>query len=136
MHHICYENVKDEPLFPEIWKNAVMPFIMKTPGLPLVAHNACGFDMNVIRSCCDYYKMEYPELEYFDSLLTAKKAWPELKSRSLPILCRHFGIQYTAHHALDDARSCGLITAMAARKSCTATVQELLSKCRVKMGKF
>ena len=47
-----------------------------------------------------------------------------------------FGIIYNAHHALDDARACGLITAMAARKSCTATVQELLCKCRLKMGKF
>ena len=136
VHHICYENVKDEPLFPEIWKNAVMPFIMKTPGLPLVAHNACGFDMNVIRGCCDYYKMEYPELEYFDSLLTAKKAWPELKSRSLPILCGHFGIKYKAHHALDDARSCGIITALAARKLGAKNVPELLCKCGLQMGRF
>ena len=113
-----------------------MPFIMKTPGLPLAAHNGNKFDMKVIRACCDYYKMPYPQLEYFDTLHIAEKAWPELKSHSLPELCRHFGIIYNAHHALDDARACGLITAMAARKSGSNTVQELLCKCRVKMRRF
>lgn len=136
VHHICYEDVKNEPHFPEIWNNTVMPFIMKTPGLPLAAHNGNRFDMKVIRACCDYYKMPYPQLEYFDTLHIAEKAWPELKSHSLPELCRHFGIIYNAHHALDDARACGLITAMAATKLGAKNVYELLCKCGLTMGRF
>lgn len=47
VHHLTYADVKDSPKFPEVWDQKIIPFIEKTPGLPLVAHNA-KFDMSVI----------------------------------------------------------------------------------------
>lgn len=104
IHHITYSDVRNKPQFPEIWENIVNPFIMKTPGLPMVAHNA-SFDMKVLRDCFEYYKMPKPNLEYFDSCAISRKSWPELKSHALTALCGHFNIIYTAHDALEDARS-------------------------------
>ena len=54
-----------------------MPFVNKTPGVPLVAHNGNMFDMPVIQSCCEYFGMDVPKIEYL------------------------------AHDALEDSRTCG-----------------------------
>ena len=59
IHHISYNDVRNKPYFPEIWDTMVMPFIKKTPGIPLVAHNGNMFDMPVIQSCCEYFGKSY-----------------------------------------------------------------------------
>ena len=81
IHHISYDHVRDKPYFPEIWDSMVMPFINRTPGIPLVAHNGDTFDMPLIKECCDYFGMELTSLTYFDSLLIARKTWPEVESQ-------------------------------------------------------
>ena len=58
------------------------------------------FDMPVIKSCCEYFEMPLPEFEYFDSLIVARRTWPEIKSHQLTKLGEHFGIEYIAHDAL------------------------------------
>lgn len=83
IHGISYDDVRDKPYFPEVWDNLVMPFINKTLGIPLVAHNGHTFDMPVIRDCCNYFGMDLPSLSYIDSLLIARKTWPELESHRL-----------------------------------------------------
>jgi len=67
IHHICWDDVCEEPYFDEVWNSTIVPFLNETPELPLVAHNAI-FDMNVLRSCHEYYGMTLPKLTYFDSL--------------------------------------------------------------------
>ncbi|MBQ3922759.1 MAG: hypothetical protein II707_05630, partial [Spirochaetales bacterium] len=47
----------------------------------------------------------------------AKQAWQGLKCYKLTYLAEKFGIEYDAHNALDDARTCGRIYAMAMSKS-------------------
>ena len=130
IHHISYRDVQDKPYFPEVWDTLVMPFILKTPDIPLVAHNA-RFDMNVIRQCCDYYGMPLPKLSYFDSLAVARKTWPELECHQLTFLGEHFGITYNAHDALEDSRTCGKIIALAAEKWVVSDVDALLEKCGI-----
>ena len=56
IHHISYNDVRNKPYFPEIWDTMVMPFVNKTPGVPLVAHNGNMFDMPVIQSCLLWLK--------------------------------------------------------------------------------
>ena len=51
IHHISYDDVRDKPYFPEVWDTIVMPFINKTPNIPLVAHNGNMFDIPVIKDC-------------------------------------------------------------------------------------
>lgn len=112
IHHLSYDDVKDCPTFDEVWSKQVMPFINKTPKLPLVAHNAM-FDMSVIRGSCEYYGMDIPNIKYFDSLKIAKKVWPE-DSHKLTDLGAKFNIEYNAHDALEDSYTCGKIILIAA----------------------
>ena len=130
IHHISYKDVQGKPYFPEIWNTLVMPFINQTPGIPLVAHNGNIFDMQVIRECCRYFEMEVPKLEYFDSLDIARKTWPDFESHSLTFLGEHFGIDYLAHDALEDSRTCGKIVKFSADKWGVSSVDELLKCCK------
>lgn len=129
IHHISYDDVRDKPYFPEVWDSIVMPFINQTPGVPLVAHNGKTFDIPVIQKCCEYFGMEVPSFEYFDSLVVAKKTWPELDCHRLTFLGKRFGIAYNAHDALDDSRTCGKIVKLAADKWGVSSVADLLKKC-------
>ena len=48
----------------------------------------------------------YPfERQGMDTLKIARRFLPELESRSLPFLCKHYGISHRAHDALADARA-------------------------------
>ncbi|MCR4733478.1 MAG: 3'-5' exoribonuclease [Treponema sp.] len=134
IHHLSYEDVKNEGKFPEVWDNKVLPFLQKTPNLPLVAHNA-KFDMNVIWDCCHFYKHKLPDKQYFCSLALARKVWPEFEHHALTFLGGQFGIKYAAHEALDDSRTCGLVVALAAQKLGAKTVDQLLQKCKLKLEK-
>ena len=136
IHHISYNDVRDKPYFPEIWDTMVIPFINQTPGIPLVAHNGNMFDMPVIKDCCCYYGMDVPKLEYFDSLIVAKKTWPELDSHKLKELGAYFGIDYLAHDALEDSRTCGQLIKLAADKWSVNSVDELLNACKTSTKKF
>ena len=132
IHHISYEDVCNQSQFPEVWNDLVLPFISKTPEFPFVAHKA-NFDMGVIRGCFEYFSLPKQKFCYFDSLKIARKTWPELKSHKLTFLGETFGIIYNAHEALDDARTCGKIVALAAQKHRAKTVQDLLSSCNLEM---
>ncbi|MCR5188448.1 MAG: hypothetical protein K6C97_05890 [Treponema sp.] len=136
IHHLTADDVKDSPLFPEVWNNDVMPFINKTPGIPLAAHNGNYFDMNIIRGCCDYYNMKYPYVEYIDTLLIAKATWPDFPSHKLTELGKHFGITYLAHDALEDSRTCGIVVELAAKKWGVNSVKDLLKACKLEKGFF
>lgn len=128
IHGISYDDVRDKPYFPEIWKEQVMPFIEKTPDLPLVAHNAT-FDMSVIKGCCQHYEMAIPNIRYFDSLPIARRTWPDLSSHKLTMLGEYFGIQYKAHDALEDSRTCGKVVSLSADKWGAGSVEELVNCC-------
>lgn len=135
VHHLTYADVKDSPKFPEVWDQKIIPFIEKTPGLPLVAHNA-KFDMSVIWDACNYYHHKLPGYNYFCSLQLSKKVWPEFEKHALTFLGQKFGIEYLAHDALEDSRTCGLIVNLAAQKTACRTVEELLKKCGLKLDKI
>lgn len=136
IHHISYNDVRDKPYFPEVWDTIVMPFINKTPDIPLVAHNGNMFDMPVIKNCCEYFGMEVPKLEYFDSLIVAKKTWPDLESHRLTALGEYFKIEYLAHDALEDSRTCGQIIKFAADKWGVNSIKKLLDCCETKICSF
>lgn len=134
IHGISYDDVRDKPLFPEIWESIAMPFINKK-NVPLVAHNA-GFDMNVIRDCCSYYELKIPEILYFDSLHLSRNVWPDLESHKLTDLGRFFCIDYMSHDALEDSRTCGLIVKKAADRLGKDSLNEVLSNAGVSFHKL
>ncbi|MCR5765879.1 MAG: 3'-5' exonuclease [Treponema sp.] len=136
IHHISYDDVRNKPYFPEVWDTIVMPFIKQTPDIPLVAHNGNTFDIPVIQNCCNYYDMELPKLEYFDSLTVARKTWPELENHKLTQLGEYLGIKYLAHDALEDSRTCGKIISFAANKWKVNSIEELLKACNTNIRSF
>ena len=119
IHHISYDDVRDKPQFPEVWQTIIEPFLGTSGNdkkkICFIAHNA-RFDMDVIRSCCNYYGMPIPNANYACTLQIARRTWNEFNCHALTFLAEQFGIVYDAHNALDDARTCGRIFAMAAKK--------------------
>jgi len=122
IHGLTVEDVKDAPLFQELWDSDIRPFI---GDFTLVAHNA-PFDMGVLRAVLDWYELPIPELPYFCSCSLARNTWRGLASYSLQNLANNFGIVYKAHNALDDARTCAKLIKMSADKfGCMDTIELL-----------
>jgi DNA polymerase-3 subunit epsilon len=130
IHGLTVDDVKDAPVFADLWDSAIKPFI---GGLPLVAHNA-SFDMGVLRAVLEWYELAIPKLPYFCSLSLARQTWPGLKSHALTSLGKHFGIVYNAHNALDDALTCGKLVQMSAEKFGCTGIAGLLNAAGVEMN--
>ncbi|MBB5217958.1 DNA polymerase III epsilon subunit-like protein [Treponema rectale] len=92
--------------------------------------------MNVIRKCCEYYRMEKPNISYFDSLRIAQNTWPDFKVHKLTFLAEQFGIVYDAHNVLDDSLTCGKIVTLAAEKQESDNISELLKRCNLQISKL
>lgn len=132
IHGLTVDDVKDAPTFADLWDSAILPFISD---MPLAAHNA-PFDMGVLRAVLEWYGLSVPRLNYFCTLVLSRNVWPELRSHSLPRLGERFGICYEAHNALDDARTCGDIVCLAAQKTGSANLKDLLHAAGVRMKKL
>jgi DNA polymerase-3 subunit epsilon len=132
IHGLRVEDVRDAPVFADLWDTAILPFI---GDMPMAAHNA-PFDMGVLRAVLTCHGLAVPPLPYFCTLTLSRKVWPRLRSHSLPKLGTHFGIHYEAHHALDDARTCGDIACIAARHTGSETLKDLLHAARMRMRKL
>jgi DNA polymerase-3 subunit epsilon len=132
IHGLTIEDVRDAPSFAEVWQSSILPFV---GDLPLAAHKA-AFDMGVLQAALAWYELPVPPLSYFCTLALARGAWPDLKSHALTALGETFGIIYNAHNALDDARTCGDIACMAAKKYSRENLEELLAAAGIDMGKL
>ncbi|MDR0387015.1 MAG: 3'-5' exonuclease [Treponema sp.] len=132
IHGLTVEDVRDAPDFAEVWENGILPF---TGDLPLAAHNA-AFDMGVLRAALAWYELPLPPIRYFCTLKLARAAWPELQSHALTRLGKTFGIAYNAHNALEDAKTCGIITCKAAEQYASVHLRELLRAAKVDMGEL
>ena len=130
IHGLTVDDVKDAPLFEEIWDSAILPFI---GDLPLAAHNA-PFDMGVLEAVLDWYELAIPALPYFCTCRLSRKSFPKLKSHSLTSLANNFGIIYNAHNALDDAMTCGKLVLLSAEKFGSENISDLLSAANVEMN--
>jgi DNA polymerase-3 subunit epsilon len=130
IHGLTVKDVRDAPRFADIWESRMLPFI---GAMPLAAHNA-QFDMSVLAAVLEWYSLPMPHLNYFCTLDLARSVWPKLESHALTILGETFGINYNAHNALDDAKTCGAITCMAAEQRSSGSLEELLSAAGIDMG--
>jgi DNA polymerase-3 subunit epsilon len=129
IHGLTVDDVRDAPVFAELWENSIRPFI---GDLPLAAHKA-DFDLDILRTVLAWYKLPIPPLKYFCSLQLARAAWPELESNALTSLGEHFGITYDAHNALEDARTCGIIVHKAAERYACTDLGALLGAAMMEM---
>ncbi|MDD4574644.1 MAG: 3'-5' exonuclease [Sphaerochaeta sp.] len=118
VHKLKDEDCLAAPEFDALWP-AMRSFIGRDI---LVAHNAV-FDMGVLKGCFEAYDLEAKEMSYFCTYTIAKKVWPKMLSYKLTYLCDHFGMEYQAHYALDDAVMCGKLFG----RQCRGNLADLLT---------
>lgn len=116
IHGIRPADVKDAPDFGYLWPE-IEYFIGDDF---LVAHNA-RFDMGVLVSLIKLFGFDMPDISYLCSLQISRKVWPLAKSHALTALSEHFGLDYNAHNALDDAVNCGKVFI----RACNGRLHEL-----------
>ena len=98
IHGITEDMVYNKPDFSQCW-DIIRPYI---DGKTVIAHNT-SFDITALCATLDYYKIPYPILDYMCTVKLSKKAYPELKSHKLNLLCDALGITFSHHRAYDDA---------------------------------
>jgi DNA polymerase-3 subunit epsilon len=104
-HGLCYEDTVRAGEFPEVWAE-IAP---KIEGLPLVAHNK-SFDEQCLRKCHEVFGMQYPEYEFFCTLVASRRHFPNLVNHQLHTVSAYVGFELQHHHhALADSEACAAI---------------------------
>ena len=106
VHGLCDRDTCTAQQFPQVWAQ-IAPRI---EGLPLVAHNA-RFDEGCLRAVHEYFAMEYPEYQFFDTLAASRRTFGRtLPNHQLHTVAAACDFDLSAHHhALADAEACAAI---------------------------
>jgi DNA polymerase-3 subunit epsilon len=105
IHGIDEDQVKDAP----IWEGVFPLVASRLQNRIVVSHTP--FDRLALARACDRYDLEGCECTWLDSARVVRRAWPEFSKSGygLSNVAAHFGIDYCAHDALEDARCAGLL---------------------------
>lgn len=107
--------------------------------VPVVAHNA-GFDMSVIRKSCEFLEIPYPEMDYFCTLVLARKSFaddPSIVSFKLENLISHIGYEWDQEHRAEgDAKAAGLLAVFLMEKHGASSLAELAEILGVYPGRM
>ncbi|MCL2147555.1 MAG: 3'-5' exonuclease [Synergistaceae bacterium] len=98
IHGIRWDDVRDSPTFADIF--SVFSEFVKGADY-LLAHNA-PFDRGVLRHCCEYWDLKYPEIPFLCTLKGCRKRL-SLQKNSLDFVCSHLNIPLKHHEAKSDA---------------------------------
>ena len=106
IHGLTREDTRDAPLFPDVWSQIED----RIAGLPLVAHNK-AFDESCLRAVFEAYGMDYPEYEFYCTLLASRRIFGrQLPNHQLHTVAAACGYDLeNHHHALADATACAAI---------------------------
>lgn len=111
VHGIEPCQVKNAPSFQDIAGEICERILGKI----VVIHTA--FDKHAISQSFGKYCMNIPDCSWLDSASVARRAWPDVSQRGygLKPLALRFGIEFSHHDALEDARAAGLLMLQAMR---------------------
>ncbi|PIL12431.1 hypothetical protein P775_28420 [Puniceibacterium antarcticum] len=110
LHGIGPEHVADAPRFPAAL-NALLPLLERHH---LVQHSS--FDKRALNAACAACNLAAPDLRWSDSVMIARRAWPELKGNGghgLGNLKRVLNLQFQHHDAGEDARAAAMVVLQA-----------------------
>ena len=96
--------IRDEQLASAPGIEEALPILLETAGDFVLLGHSVLFDYSFIKKAAVNQRMSF-ERNGIDTLKIARKYLADLESRSLPCLCRHYGISHTAHRALHDAKA-------------------------------
>ena len=106
LHGITPEATYGKPCFSRLWESELAEVF--SDGV-LVAHNV-PFDMAVLARCLRAYGLcRKPRAAYIDTVLMARRAFPELANHRLDTLSAALGIDLAHHDAGSDAEACARI---------------------------
>lgn len=101
VNNITDDMVSDAPFFDEVLRH-FLEFVGEDA---LVGHNIQSFDMKFIYRDCERYFHQLITNDYVDTLILAKRCFPEWRHRRLGDLADYYGISTQgAHRALADCR--------------------------------
>ncbi len=105
VHGIVEATVEDAPT----WTKVFPQIESRLSNAIVVSHTS--FDRVAVARACSFSRLETCACTWLDSARVARRAWPQFarSGYNLPNLALHFGIEYQAHDALEDARCAGLI---------------------------
>lgn len=127
IHGIQPCDTEHAPGFDEVWREAVALIGDR----PLVAHNA-GFDVGVIRGCCDAYGIATPTSRYHCTVQLSRRTWPQLPAHRLPIVAGHVGATLDHHDALSDAAACSRIMQACIDSAGVGSLDDLVAHHRLR----
>lgn len=96
---ICDEQLASAPEIGE-----VLPKVLELTEDRVLLGHSLMFDYSFVKKAAADRRISF-EKKGIDTLKIARRYLPELESRSLPYLCRYYGIDHSAHRALNDARA-------------------------------
>ncbi|MBD5443955.1 MAG: 3'-5' exonuclease [Lachnospiraceae bacterium] len=96
--------IKDEQLCnaPDITE--ILPKLIDFIGDDILLGHSVLFDYSFVKKAAINQRLKFEKFG-IDTLKLARKFLPDLESRSLEFLCRHFEIEHSAHRALADAKA-------------------------------
>jgi DNA polymerase III subunit epsilon len=105
IHGIDNYQVKDAPTWEEVFPQVASRLQNR------IAVSHTPFDRLALTRVCDRYNLAVCECTWLDSAKVVRRAWPEFSKSGygLSNVAAHFGIEYQAHDALEDARCAGLL---------------------------
>ena len=105
VHGITADRVKNEPAFPQVWRELEKYFTNTV----IIGHNVASSDLNALTQNLRRYNIDIPEMYYICTYELAKKYVPKfaVQNYSLSALCDYFEIDIDSEHdAFDDACAC------------------------------
>jgi len=129
LHGITADHVAEMPTFAELWDEVHS----EIQGMPLAAHNA-SFDIGVLRHTLDYYKIPYPELDYYCTRAISQALWTELPSHGLELVSHYLGLPFTHHAVEEDAMACAAIVLRGCSEVGVADLTQLSERLMIKRG--
>jgi DNA polymerase-3 subunit epsilon len=100
IHGIGPKDVLGQPTFANLWERELSRLF--ADGV-LVAHNA-KFDLGVLGKTLDFYGLDFPDVEYIDTLDLARRYYPQLPDHKLLTVSSYLGCRVERHHdAASDA---------------------------------
>ena len=96
--------IRDEQLLSAPGIEEALPNLLEIIGDSVLLGHSVLFDYSFIKKAAVNQRMSF-ERNGIDTLKIARKYLADLESRSLPCLCRHYGINHAAHRGLHDAKA-------------------------------
>lgn len=127
VNNITDDMVSDAPFFDEVLRH-FLEFVGEDV---LVGHNIQSFDMKFIYRDCERYFHQLITNDYVDTLILAKRCFPEWRHRRLGDLADYYGISTQgAHRALTDCRMNQRVFELLGKEMNTETMKTLDSNVK------